>query len=690
MILVVAEKAIAGQRISSILAGKSVSASIEKGARFFLFESRGKQFITVPLRGHVVDVDFPQQYSYWLGTDLKKLVEAEIEYREKEKPILDFLRKIAKDVEEVIIATDHDREGEAIGFEAINALKENNPNVKVKRALFSAITPKDIEKAFAELGSADKNLSDSADCRREIDLVWGAVLTRFLSLISGCLGKSFLSMGRVQGPTLTLIVDREKERLAFKPRDYWELAAVFKKDSKKFEASHKKGKFWDKNEAEEAFKCKEPPIGKVVKVEKKKRILKKPLPFNTTSFLASATAIGFTASRAMSIAETLYQSGFISYPRTDNMAYPGSLDLKAILHSLEAVPELRKDVQKILSLGKIEPSFGKATKDHPPIHPVSTTSKDKLSAEQWKIYELVCRRFLATLDEDAITENLSVEIDLNKQPFIATGQVFVKRGWKEVYPYSKATEIVLPALSKGDTVELVDLQLLSKQTMPKPRYSQGSLIKLMSQLNLGTKATRAEIIQKLFARNYISGKKAIEPNRIAFAVVESIEKHAPIIAKPEMTAELEKEMDLVAAGKKKKQAVVDESREDLSKALEQLLEHKADVGLHLRRALIADSVVGGCPSKSCDGELLIRRGRTGKRFLGCSNYPRCTVSYPLPKKGKITPMEEKCKECGNLMVMVKGRRSRFKMCIDHNCPSKKDWKKKGSGGTGEEKEAEIG
>ena len=674
MFLVIAEKAIAGQRISSILAGKPVSMSMDKMAKFFAFESEGKPFVTVPLRGHVVDVDFPLRYTHWLGTDLKKLVKAEIEYKENEKPILDFLRKNASEVEEVVVATDNDREGESIGFEAINVLKNANPKIKVMRALFSAITPKDISEAFSALEKADKNLADSADARREIDLVWGAVLTRFLSLVSGRLGKEFLSMGRVQGPTLALIVDREKERLAFDPKKYWELVAEFSKGDKKFGASHKKGRFWDENEAKEAFNCKEPPIGKVENVTKKKRVLKKPLPFNTTSFLAAATSLGFTAGRAMSIAESLYQSGFISYPRTDNAVYSQTLNLKEIVLEIAKVPALKAAASKILALDKIVPSAGKLSKDHPPIHPVSSVNKEALSPEHWRIYELVCRRFLATLGNDAITENLSVEIDLNGQPFVATGQVFVNKAWKELYPYSKATEVVLPPLAKGDKVDLLKLDNLAKQTTPKPRFSQGSLIKLMSELNLGTKSTRAEIIQKLFYRNYISGRKAIEPSKIAFAVIDSLEKHAPRVTKPDMTANVEKEMDLVASGKKSKESLVGESRSRLDSALDQLLEHKNDIGSTIRRAAMADSIVTKCPS--CEGDLVIRKGRSGKRFLGCTNYPKCTTTFPLPQKGTIFSVDEKCKECGQALIGLKGKRWRFKLCIDPDCPSKDEWKKK--------------
>jgi len=673
MILIISEKPIAGQRISNILAEKSVEAQHKKKASFFVFEKDGKQYTMIPLKGHISDVDFPLQYKNWLGTDLKVLVNADINYIETEKDIASLLKETASKVSDIIIATDSDREGEAIGMEALNIVKEKNPKVKIKRASFSAIIPKDIKTAFDSLGEVDYNLSDSADARREIDLIWGAVLTRFLSLISGKLGKEFLSMGRVQGPTLGLIVDREKERMAFEIKPFWELNAVFKKEKEQFNAQHKKGRFWKKEEAEKAFKCKTPPLGIVSKVSKKKRILQKPLPFNTTAFLRSATSIGVSAGQAMSLAESLYQAGFISYPRTDNSVYPKNLSLKDILFELAKVKEFSKATDKLLAMPKLNPSMGKEAKDHPPIHPVTAASKHQLSSQQWKIYELVCRRFFATLAEEAETENLSVEIDLNSEPFVARGQTFLKLGWKEFYPYSKATEVILPKLEEKDRVDLVKLDLLDKKTEPPARYSQGALIKAMSDLNLGTKSTRAEIIQKLYYRHYISGQKALVPNKIAFAVIDSLEKYGPKVVKPEMTAELEREMDLVANGEKKKHGVVKDSRKILSEILEELLKNKASIGSEIRNAAREDSVIGKCTLENCPGNLMIRQSRFGKRFLGCSSYPKCTNTFPLPQKGKIASTEKLCPECGTPVILVFGRR-RFEMCINPDCKTKEAWK----------------
>ena len=392
------------------------------------------------------------------------------------------------------------------------------------------------------------------------------------------------------------------------------------------------------------------------------------------------------------MAESLYTNGFISYPRTDNTVYPKNLDLRQILQALREVSEFHSMAEQLLAKKELVPSRGpKETTDHPPIHPVSECRREKISADEWKVYELVCRHFFATLADDAQTENLSVEILMKDEPFVARGQVFIKKGWKEFYPYSKASEVVLPPLAEGDEVLLKKLDLLSKQTEPPGRYSEGSLISLMESHNLGTKSTRPAIIQKLFQRKYVSGKSSIVPNKIAFAVIDSIEKYNKEIVRPKFTADLETEMDFIAAGKKTKAEVVDQSTDSLLANLGILLQHRDSIAAGLRSALRDDSIVSACNMEGCGGNLILRHGKTGKRFVGCSNYPKCTNSYPLPQKGSITPLNEFCKECNAPMVKVLSQRFSYSMCLNMGCISKKDWKKKddkpGKGEAGQEKAA---
>ena len=614
-----------------------------------------------------------KKYANWRGVDVRELINPDIiVYSEKEFQIINAIKELAPSAQTIIIATDADREGEAIGLEAVTYAQSTNKNIAVKRAYFSAIAKEDINKSFDSLEKFDYNFAYSANARRELDLVWGAVLTRFLSIVSGQIGKDFLSVGRVQTPTLALIVDREKERLAFESKKYWEIVAHCEKDTKLFDAMHQEEKFWDKARALLVFN-KQPKKAIVKKVDKKTRIIKKPVPFNTTEFLRAATGIGFAAGRAMDVAEHLYQKGYTSYPRTDNSTYPDSLNLKEILNKLASVKALVDDVMKILALKEIIPSAGKLTKDHPPIYPVTPVQKEMLNPEEWKIYELICRRFLATLAEDAKTENTSALLDAEGEPYIAKGQIILLPGWKEVYPYSELNETILPKLEEGDEVKINKVDMTEKETQPPGRYSQGSLIKLMEENNLGTKSTRPSIIQKLYFRKYISGNKSIEPSKVAFSVIDTLEKHCETVTKPEMTAELEKEMDEIAAGNKAQRVVVDKSCNDLKQVMDLLFKNKESVALELRMALKFSEIMGKC---TCGSNLVVRHGKTGKRFTGCAAYPNCTVTFALPQKGVITPLNEYCPECKAPTIQVKNGRFSYKMCLNMTCVSKKDWVKK--------------
>ncbi|MCX6803626.1 MAG: DNA topoisomerase I [Candidatus Diapherotrites archaeon] len=673
MDIIISEKAIAGENIAKCLADGSVKNSTVLGARVFDFSWKGNEIRLIPLRGHISDVEFEKKYANWRGVDVRELINPKIIlYAEKEFAIINAIKELSSGANNFIVATDADREGESIGLEAITYAQSVNKKINISRAYFSAITKEDMDKSFSSLEKFDYNFAYSANARREIDLVWGAVLTRFISIVSGQIGKEFLSVGRVQTPVLALIVDREKVRLAFKNKKYWEVVAHCEKNEMLFEAIHQEEKFWDKVKAQAVFD-KDPKKGVVKKIDTRVRVIKKPVPFNTTEFLRAATSLGFSAGRSIDIAETLYQKGFTSYPRTDNSTYPKSLDLRQVLNKLASVKALLDSVALVLAQKEIVPSAGKEAKDHPPIYPVLGVQKEALSIEEWRIYELICRRFLATLSEDAKTENTSVLLDISNEPFIAKGQVILFSGWKAVYPYSELNESLLPKLVVGDEVKVLKLDLNEKETQPPGRYSQGSLIKLMEENNLGTKSTRPSIIQKLYARKYISGNKSIEPSKVAFAVIDSLEKHCETVTKPEMTASLEKEMDSVAAGKKSQFMVVEGSCSDLRKVMDALFKNKDVVGLELRTALRSSERIGLC---SCGSNLVLRKSKIGKRFVGCSAYPNCTVTYPLPQKGLIFPLNECCPDCKAPLINVKNGRFNYKMCLKMDCVSKKDWVKK--------------
>jgi DNA topoisomerase-1 len=550
MILILCEKEIAARRIAQILSSDKAEKTVTKKVSLYRFSIKDADYLVMGLRGHILNLDYPAKYNQWDKIDLKELIWIEPLKKVQAKNILDVLKSVVPDMNEIIIATDYDREGELIGVEGLELVKDIKPDIKSSRARFSALTKEEVVKAFDNLTEIDYNLSASAESRQIIDLAWGAVLTRFISLTSRQIGKDFLSVGRVQSPTLALIVDKEKDILAFKPKPYWEITAKLKKEEE-FPAKHEKDKFWDETESKSIYdKIKNAKEGEVVQVNKRSKTDKPPAPFNTTAFLQAATSMGYTAASAMNLAEDLYTNGLISYPRTDNTEYPKSLDLKGILKKFES-SDFSLLAKELLAQPKLTPTRGKTrATDHPPIHPVEAANQNELDKRQWKIYELITRRFFATLAPEAKLQTQKVKIDITEEIFLADGIMIIEPGWMKFYPYIGSKEKRIPELKKGDKVDVKKIELLSKETQPPKRYGQGGLIQEMDKLGLGTKSTRHEIIQKLYNRGYVTGTSP-KPTVMGFAVTDALESYAELITKPDMTSTLEKEMDKISEGKLK-------------------------------------------------------------------------------------------------------------------------------------------
>ena len=391
-----------------------------------------------------------------------------------------------------------------------------------------------------------------------------------------------------------------------------------------------------------------------------------PPPFDTTGFLRAATQIGIQAARAMAIAEDLYNQGLISYPRTDNTVYPPSIPLRRTVEMF--LESEHSDLAAYTLQGPVKPTRGKKrSTDHPPIHPVGVATRKDLQGNHWKIYDLIVRRFLATLCPPGKVEHLGVKIDLNGETFQARGRRTLDPGWRRVYPFGSSQDVEIPALEEGNMVRVVSLSLKRKETKPPSRYTQGGIIQEMEKLGLGTKSTRHEILQKLYARGYIRGM-SITPTKIGSAVVDVLERYAREITEPDMTAELEREMMEIAEGKKGRAEVVMRSRQILSEVLTTLQSHEKEIGHEIRKVLLQENVVGTC---ECGGTLYIRKSRSGKRFVGCSNYPECRTTYSLPQYGRIEPTGERCPTCGAPVIKVysKGKKP-WVTCINTSCPSK--------------------
>ncbi|MDO5329255.1 MAG: DNA topoisomerase I [Coriobacteriia bacterium] len=706
MKLVITEKNDAAQKIAKLL-GKNVKADKVFTTPVYRFQVNDEDWVTIGLRGHIMEPDFTPQlqclkttgwrgltedntkvdanvpndldkppYKYrrkpYLkdGIDLKSwkmealpyLVYGPIVKLPKEKAIIRSLKNLAKKADSVVIATDFDREGELIGSDALKCCLEANKNLDVSRARYSAFTQAEIDNAFDNLVELDTNLADAGGSRQDIDLIWGAVLTRYLTLVRFAGYGNVRSAGRVQTPTLALVVEKERERLAFKPEKYW----VIEGDFRDFKATHKTAKFKDKSEADAAMKNIEgEDKAKVVSADKKTRKVNPPTPFNTTSLMAAASSEGLTPARTMRIAESLYMGGYISYPRVDNTVYPKSLDLKETIKKLDIEPEY---CQKLLAKDLVPTRGKKETTDHPPIYPTGP-AKD-LSGADLKLYNLIARRFLATLSEPAIVQGTKITLDVNGENFVAKGDILQTPGFRAVYPYGLKKDEQLPELAAGDVIDFLGAKCDEKETEPPARYSQGRLIQQMEKHGLGTKSTRHSIIERLYNVKYIQNDP-IEPSQLGIAVIDALEKYAPHITHPEMTAELEHGMDDIAEGKNTRVNVVEDSRNKLSDELNNLLPHKDDIGEALSDAVAADAYVGPCPK--CGKDLQLRASaKTKSMFIGCSGWPECDVTYPLPK-GKVEANKTNCEVCGMPQIKVTAFRQKPRiLCINPECDTNKE------------------
>ena len=719
MKLVVAEKTNAAENIAKEL-GVGTKKDKVYNTPVCRFTREGEEWVAMGLRGHILAVDFPRELQWredqgWFGVDeegevfpaslpstlahppfekvrkpftkegvdikgwkvpsLPYLVWAPVVKKPAEKEIIRTLKNLAKKADEVIIATDFDREGELIGSDAVSMVRQVNEDVPVVRARYSSFTKPELEHAFARenLVAVDDDLAAAGESRQFIDLIWGAVLTRYLTMAKfGGLG-NVRSAGRVQTPTLALVARREKERQAFVPEDYWVVrgtAATQKGEEFKF--AHATARFKDEATATSAYQdAKAAGKARVTDVVKKTRKGTIQTPFNTTSLQTAAAAEGLTPARTMRIAESLYMSGLISYPRVDNTVYPETLDLSEVVTMLKGVPQYSNYCDELLAAHPLKATRGKQeTTDHPPIYPTGVGDPDKLRPEEWKLYNLIARRFLATLSEQPVIEGTKVTLDAGGQTFTASGDVLVKPGYRAIYPYGSKKDEQLPAISVGQEVDLTSLDLEAKQTEPPARYSQGKLVQEMERLGLGTKSTRASIIERLYEVKYLKNDP-IEPSQLGMAIIDALECYAAHITTPEMTSELEGDMTKVAEGKASQDAVVDHSRELLASLLEGLIEHKEDLGEAISDAVQADAKIGVCPK--CGHDLLVKQSaKTRSSFIGCSAWPECEVTYPLPQ-GKIQTVEELCPVCGCPQIKVQPFRSKpYVVCVDPACPTNKE------------------
>ena len=616
----------------------------------------GKDYTVVSSKGHIRDLAIKGKEG--LGVDIENDFAPVYEVSKDKKDIVAELQKEAEKADQVYLATDPDREGEAISWHLAQVLGLDES--AVDRVTFHEITKKAVQEAFASPRAIDMDLVHSQETRRILDRIIGFKLSKLLK--NKIKSKS---AGRVQSVALKLIVEREKEIKAFVPEEYWTLDATFLKDDISFHAALSKinGEKAELHNEQDATAAYEACLGPftVSSIKTSERSRKQPLPFITSTLQQEAsTKLGFAAKRTMSIAQRLYegidvgngQEGLITYMRTDSTRL--------------------SDVFIRDARGVIEQEYGKeylgyyhakndanAQDAHEAIRPTNLANtpekiKEYLTAEQYKLYKMIYARALASLMAPAKTNAMTVILSRNGYDFTANGSKLIFDGFLKVYKdYDSSKDVILPSLNEGEEMEAEKLEKNQHFTEPPARYTEARLIKAMEEDGIGRPSTYAMIIDTIQARGYVtldrvsekSRTKVFRPTDQGTLTTEKLDEFFSSIINVKYTAEMESELDHIADGNAKELDILT----DFWQKFEPLLD-KAYEGME---KVQPEKVGELCPE--CGGELVYRNGRFGK-FISCSNFPTCRYTRQIEKeKEKPEPTGRFCPDCGSELVKRKNR-----------------------------------
>lgn len=679
--VIIAEKPTAARTIAKSLAEKGLKENVsEEGVKWYEFVKNNKKHLVVAAVGHLFTLKntkkgqtYPIFDLDWVPTHLAS------KFGSFSKRYFETVEKVVVQGDEFIVATDYDTEGSVIGYNILRFLCKKED---AKRMKFSTMTKEELLDSYENMTKhLDFGQIEAGLTRHYLDHMWGVSISRALISAIKTTGRRFqiISTGRVQGPTLHMLFKHEKKIKAFEPKPFWEISGSVSIGKKDIDAEYEKDKLWDKKEAETVLKKTSGKKAKVTDIKTKILIQNPPKPYNTTSFLSDVYRyFGYSPQQAMSIAEALYQAGLISYPRTASEKLPKDINYKKIITNLGKQKQFEKESLSLLSKKELVPEEGKKVDAaHPAIYPTGDIPK-KIGDLQRRVYDLVCRRFLSCFGDKAKRESQRVSLDVNGTTFFIRGTKTLEAGWTQLYgKYASREETILPSLKIGDVYSFSDVKMLAKKTQPPARFSQGSVIKEMEERGLGTKATRAQILQTLYNRGYVIGR-SIEVTELGEKLSETLEKNASDIVSEKLTRHFEQECEDVSKGKTKREEIIEEAKKTLVKICNEFKKKEIKVGKLLTDAIIESQEkqnrLGTCPQ--CQGILSIHKlWSTGNRFVGCTGFKKgCKFSAPLPRIGMITPTEKVCEECKSPMVQIgrEGKRP-FRTCVDIRCPTKKEW-----------------
>ena len=672
--LIICEKPAQAAKVAEAIADRKPSKKTIGKVSYYELKHNSKEVMVACAVGHLFTIaeknkkawtypifEFEWKPSYEVSKDSKF-----------SKVYLDVIKKLSKTADEFTVACDFDIEGSTIGYNVIKFICNKED---ARRMKFSTLTKDELLNSYEHaMPHLDFPQIESGLTRHGLDWLFGINMSRALTLSIKNSGGGFkiLSTGRVQGPALKILADREHEINAFIPEPFWQISV---KTENGITAFHKEDKIFDKERAESIFKKIKGNDAIVSKTGKKDFVQEPPHPFDLTSLQLEAYKIlRISPKETLALAQNLYINGYISYPRTSSHQLPESLGYKKIIEGI-ARQERYNALAKELLTKPLKPNNGnKSDPAHPAIHPTVEIPR-KLNDREARIYDLIVHRTLATFASNAVMETVNVDLDVQSEIFIAKGIKTKIQGWHKFYgPYLMLKEKDLPEIKEKEILKVNKSELISKETQPPRRYTPASIIKELDKKKIGTTSTRAEIIDNLYQRNYIKNE-SIEVTGIGLKTIETLEKFCPEIIDEKLTRKFELEMEQIQEKNKAGLEVIEEAKEFLEKTLNHFKKNEKEIGSALAEAnketRQKEIFIGKCPVCN-EGDLQIRRGKYGS-FAACNRYEQgCSTTFTLPKNALLKGAEKNCEACNYPKVLViKARRRPQEICINPNCESKK-------------------
>ncbi|HML02502.1 MAG TPA: DNA topoisomerase I [Candidatus Bathyarchaeia archaeon] len=680
-VLIITEKPDAALHIAQALNDGRKPKKVQEGCVPYFVVQTDKKIIIAPAIGHLYTVAQTTRGSSYPVFDYKWVPRYVAEKKANfTRGWIDAISHLARNASEFIDACDYDIEGSLIGYSILKYACAGKEKA-AKRMKYSTLTEAELKKAYEKpLANLDFALIEAGLTRHEVDWLYGINLSRALTNAAKRWNRGYanLSTGRVQGPTLEFLVTREREIGCHVPTPYWSIHAKLKVDNQIFVAEYEKKVIDRKAEAYAIQRECNGKRGAIDEINMQKNQISPPIPFDLGTLQAEAYRIfSYTPRRTSDVAQRLYLDAMISYPRTSSQKLPQSIGYRRILNGLKDEPNYQKLVPRLLAMKALKPREGKSEDPaHPAIYPTGNKRPKNLDSSASKIWDLIVRRFMAAFGEPALRQTIKISIKVNGHRFFTQGVQILSEGWMQFYdPYVTLRETSLPLVEKGERVDIVEAVCENKFTAPPPRYNPSSLLKKMETEGIGTKATRADIIETLHRRKYITDER-IKVTDLGFSVATTLHKYCPGVVSVLLTKDLEAKMERVKSGEKRENVLAD-AIAYLKPLLEEFKEKEEAIGKALGRAVedagLQERIISDCPTCKTGKLIVLRSRKTGKRFIGCTNYfkNQCKTSVPIPQRGKVKPTGRKCKICSWPTVIVTSQKGRpWELCVNPTCSKK--------------------